>query len=260
MNQDGTGYAIIRHFNYDIEGSTPRTALIQASNGLVYGTTAFSSFTAGGTGGTLFQFGLDGGGFSVVRTFDTDSSGADSRGILDLQPFIILPVQLTSFTAEQSNGRVELEWSTATEENSSHFVVLRSANGTRYDSIGMVAAGISNSVYQFTDHHPLKGMNYYRLKVVDKDGSFRHSRIVSIRIGMDGFTFAPNPVKDKLKIYYPAGIYSLLQVIDGSGKTCLQKRILSTGIMEIDVQGLPAGWYILRLSGSSMHQVKFVKE
>jgi hypothetical protein len=96
-----------------------------------------------------------------------------------------LPVTLVSFTAFYNGDQVDLSWTTATEINNSYFNIERSQDGKHFEAIGKVdGAGNSQAYlnYGFTDHSPLSGIVYYRLKQVDFDGTSAYSviRVVSI--------------------------------------------------------------------------------
>lgn len=85
-----------------------------------------------------------------------------------------LPVKLLSFNASKQGEAVLVEWQTAMEINSNSFVVERSADGIHFSTIATLeGAGNSNAVldYLFTDHAPLTGSNYYRLRQYDLDGA-----------------------------------------------------------------------------------------
>lgn len=123
-----------------------------------------------------------------------------------------LPVNLFSFSGRRTNGGNQLNWVTASEANSAKFVVERSSDGQSYTSITEVAAaGNSNSSrsYGYLDGRPQTGDNYYRLKMVDKDGSFKYSNVV--RIGANSSVMItsvqPNPTT--------AGTRALLVITDG---------------------------------------------
>ncbi|MEN9850571.1 MAG: hypothetical protein RL128_734, partial [Pseudomonadota bacterium] len=80
---------------------------------------------------------------------------------------------LSSFNAFRRGKGVQLEWTTEQELNALRFVVERSTNGRRWDSLLVVAAnGNSNTAvqYQVYDALPLAGECFYRLKQVDEDG------------------------------------------------------------------------------------------
>jgi len=92
-----------------------------------------------------------------------------------------LPISLLKFTGRKATDGHALSWTTASEANSKAFVVERSGNGVNFTGIGTVAAaGNSNSArnYGYLDATPLVGQNQYRLKMLDKDGSFEYSNIV----------------------------------------------------------------------------------
>jgi hypothetical protein len=92
-----------------------------------------------------------------------------------------LPVELTSFTANQNVSGVELRWATATEVSNFGFDIERAnlgsqINQTIWDKIGFISGhGNSNSPnsYSFVDSKPLNGKSQYRLKQIDKNGAFK---------------------------------------------------------------------------------------
>lgn len=93
----------------------------------------------------------------------------------------VLPVELTAFNGILQGNQALLKWSTATEQNSSHFELERSADGVRFQTIHIqAAAGESQSVrnYFYADQSMLPADNYYRLKLVDTDGSSSYSNII----------------------------------------------------------------------------------
>lgn len=94
-----------------------------------------------------------------------------------------LPVTLVDFQGEKEPDAVKLSWETVEEEKISHFVIQRSKNGTIFERIGSAPAiGTSGTqqLYTHKDESPYTGINYYRLKMVDYDGSFSFSNTVSI--------------------------------------------------------------------------------
>ncbi|HKO79629.1 MAG TPA: hypothetical protein VJU78_04500, partial [Chitinophagaceae bacterium] len=114
---------------------------------------------------------------------------------------LVLPVQLISFKAIQQEDKINLEWSTASENNNHHFTVERSVDGTTaWNVIDSVAgSGKTNSLryYRATDNKPLP-VNYYRLKQTDNDGHETFSSIVSVRVNEanPGLRMYPNPVSN----------------------------------------------------------------
>lgn len=98
-----------------------------------------------------------------------------------------LPVELLYFQADShaEDDLVELTWATATETNNDFFTIERSGNTIQSEIIGSVnGAGNSSEIisYRFTDHEPLPGLNYYRLKQTDYDGSFEYTSWQAVQV------------------------------------------------------------------------------
>lgn len=107
-----------------------------------------------------------------------------------------LGVELTDFTAECENGTVNVKWSTASEQNSSHFVVEKSADGEKWMPLTTVpAAGTTTETQQYsvTDVHPLGEISYYRLLQVDTDGAQHNYEMRSANCSLSALTVYPNP-------------------------------------------------------------------
>jgi hypothetical protein len=92
-----------------------------------------------------------------------------------------LPVSGINFTAKLSGNKVNLNWSTESEENSKDFTIERSANGTDFKTIGNVSAAGNATTFQrysFVDKDPLQGIDYYRLILSNMD---EHKEYLGVR-------------------------------------------------------------------------------
>lgn len=183
--------------------------------------------------------------------------------LVRLLSFNPLPVQLTAFTGQIVKTGVELTWNTATEVNSSHFVIERS-NGNSFNAIGRISSGGNSSQvqqYSYTDVQPLTGENFYRLKQVDKDGRFAYSKIVRIIFGSDApyLVAYPNPAKTTVKVGgLTAGAY--LTVVNASGKVISQYRSAGSNY-SLNIQNLNAGVYFICVQqNGKTNTLKVVKE
>lgn len=97
-----------------------------------------------------------------------------------------LPVRFLSFGAIKKQRSVELTWSTAEENNNSHFDIQRSMDGRTWNNVGVVFGNINAGAvnyYQFDDKTIVTGTFYYRLKQVDKDGNFMYSTVKTVHAG-----------------------------------------------------------------------------
>ena len=177
-----------------------------------------------------------------------------------------LPVELLYFTAAPDGREVLCSWATATEQDNDYFTVERSSDGELFEDIGEVdGAGTSHSTlqYAFTDHAPLRGLSYYRLRQTDLDGSDVLSAIVPVWMG-DGpgdvpLVLWPNPAHEVLNIVGTTAGESL-SVWDGSGRLMLEAGTAQQGLTVVDVSRLPEGVYLLRAGTSGHEQVaRFVR-
>ena len=173
---------------------------------------------------------------------------------------MLLPVKLISFSGRLNGTKVDLNWVTASEYNTKHFEVERSGDGQNFIKIAtVIAKGNSSSVtsYDQVDATPLKGLNYYRLKIVDIDGSFEYSRIVIIRIenSMQLITrVTPNPFTGKIDVYLTLTHNTLVdfRFIDINGRMVFNKQV--KGLKGFnwftinDLDRLPSAPYMLHIA------------
>jgi O-glycosyl hydrolase len=91
-----------------------------------------------------------------------------------------LPVDIISFKAAIGDDVVNLNWKVANEKDFSHFEVQKSENANEFNTLGQVnAANLTN--YNFQDNMPSEGNNYYRLKMVDLDGSSSFTKVINVK-------------------------------------------------------------------------------
>ena len=96
------------------------------------------------------------------------------------------PVEFLNITARQKGSGVSVDWSTAQEFNSSKFEIEKSVDGNNgWSYVGTVrGAGNSSALrsYNLYDPRPYSGFNFYRIKQIDKDGQFKYSKTVNVKI------------------------------------------------------------------------------
>ena len=168
-----------------------------------------------------------------------------------------LPVTLISLSGRKVSDGNRLEWVTASEFNSDQFLVERSLDGNGFENIGQVsAAGFSNNItpYQYLDEKPSGGNNYYRLKMIDKDATFRYSNILLLTNGSNGAgsKLYPNPtVSGRQVLMQLEGIERGAVTISISGingqiiKTYRATSTDGTLQMNIPATGMNSGSYLV---------------
>ena len=108
-----------------------------------------------------------------------------------------------NFNGQLLNDQAVLDWSTSSEVNSSRFEVLRSYDGINFSIIGSVPAIGNSSMVQYYKYIDIvvSSTNYYRLKMVDRDGKYQLSNVVTIRKGQVSQRIAiVNPFHNKIEL------------------------------------------------------------
>ena len=184
-----------------------------------------------------------------------------------------LPVEFISLEATTRKPVIEITWATASEQNSSHYLVERSADNETFTRIGTVQAA-GNSQYRldylFVDGAPYKGVNYYRLQQVDLDGNSEQTQTVTATLYAVGGkpTLYPNPATDLLNVAFnsPEEGWATLLVEDAVGRTTEQSTttiLRGEQKVEVPLTGLATGWYNLRIElpdGSMLQGGVFLKQ
>ena len=175
---------------------------------------------------------------------------------------------ILSLTAKQYNQQILLQWQTNFRSNLIQFVVERRNSLSTFSSIGNVAV-IRSGIYSFFDTKPLKDINFYRLKLLAKDGSFTYSKIVEVKMAIATkpiIHLFPNPAKDNLQIQIESYKQTALQlqIISQDGKVLLSHNTTATAgsiLRSINISALPRGNYYLKATMADKDEqvVKFEK-
>jgi len=142
-----------------------------------------------------------------------------------------LPVELTSFMADSKGRIINLKWTTATEVNTLRFEIQRTyitnELNNSWITVGTINAHVNSSTpnnYAFTDNNQEAGKYMYRLKIVDKNGSFTFTETINAAVGLpDQFELKqnyPNPFNPSTVISYslPFDCNVKMSVYDVAGR------------------------------------------
>ncbi|MEP7080115.1 MAG: alpha-amylase family glycosyl hydrolase [Ginsengibacter sp.] len=182
---------------------------------------------------------------------------------------VILPVTLINFSGVKNGNINSLTWNVAAEKNLNYYEVEKSDDGVSFATVGKLNAQ-NKSVYTYNDEqvNSTLAVQYYRLKMVDKDGQFSFSNIINIRRETASWTIAvnPNPYLGDLKITIqsPVNNSGTLLITDMAGKRLVKRELMiNAGKNLIDVNEgavLSKGTYILSLiSGGQSQSIKIFK-
>lgn len=217
---------------------------ITATDGITYG----YSYT--------YVSGNQGDGEYAAFSSTSPGGNAINTGVLancNITP-AVLPIELLSFTGKTIGSFNLLEWETTTEINNDYFTLERSSNATLFSELGTIqGAGNSNTLlhYQFTDNAPLEGVNYYRLKQTDFDGTYSYSNIIALSNNATNFTIWNSSntlfvksdkenLSSSLKIYNLLGELVFEKVFEEN--TSVETSTFSSGIYLVKVQTAKAAF------------------
>jgi len=230
VDSDTLKFARLNGTNWD-----PESAIITGAAG-----------NASGSIGTTSNFDLN----SVNVTFGSTNKYADP-----------LPISLLSFTADCNNdNNIEINWTTATEQNNDYFTLLRSYDGIEYEEIDRImGAGNSNDIlnYTYSDYNTAEENYYYKLQQTDYDGKSvifdaiyvkcQEEKVASLQIVYDN-----NKVYSYLSGVESGNIYTIL-VLDNTGRIVVQESITvnSHNYYSIPTQQLSSGIYSIVYYGNN---------
>ncbi|MEP6683537.1 MAG: alpha-amylase family glycosyl hydrolase [Parafilimonas sp.] len=169
----------------------------------------------------------------------------------------VLAVNWLSFTAQKTGVHtVTLKWSTQSETNNDRFEVERSNDGVSFTKIASINASQTSGTqhYSFPDNNPLNGISYYRIKQVDKDGSYQYSSIQKINLAdvVKRWNIYPNPAKNKATVYALSNYTRAdISVADLRGKIVYHvsmNNVNANQQINIPVQQLAKGIYVIKIS------------
>lgn len=166
-----------------------------------------------------------------------------------------LPLRLTNFNALRKNDHIEISWKTAYEYDIRNFQVEYSFDGRNYQQAQSVTAtnSLNGSAYSVKHFLAQTGTVYYRLRIINADGSDEYSTVVTTSWDkqLNG-AFIPGMVRNNrllLTIYEPS--FTTLRLVSPLGQVMYTRNITGmNGFNEITLPALPQGAYVVHLAGN----------
>jgi hypothetical protein len=215
--------------------------------------------------GTLSRFGAY---YKLTARFATGFSSFGA-GIPGDPPVTTLPVELFSFTASAPDSNIKLDWQSATEENVSHYEVEHSINGRDFEYLtSKAAAGNSSTLTRYGYMHKNQpyGLHYYRLKMVDNDGSYEYSETINVQQTLTNYAAAaifPNPaekgVPTKLTLEADRNESLTIRIMNIHGTEVLahtEEVAKGANTLHLRTHRLAAGMYIVEFTNSQNQRLQ----
>jgi len=187
--------------------------------------------------------------------FTSNATGVDDGFFIDDVTVIksntaTLPSDFLSFRGIVKNQAVQLNWEATMSDLHERFEVERSFDGTYFTSIAKINTSTANN---YTDKTAANGINYYRIKQVDKDGGFKYSRVLNFSIMENRMVNVfPNPVKQFATVEMNGVKNETIRFdfMDQFGRMLKQEeRKISVGLnrMQFDVRSLTNQIYYIKI-------------
>lgn len=243
------------------------------STSFPYGEPYFSGSSGGYTNYTLDVSSFAGNANVAFKfVFKTDNTVIDPGAAIDDftidgPPPAILPVAILDFNAINRYDHAFVYWEIDRLQDLDYFELERSGDGKQFSKLTGVNKKAEKSHYNYQDFEWLQGINYYRLKIFEIDGSVKYSPIKVIHFKSDNLEVEifPNPVNNLLNgfLYNPEINKIEFSIYDISGKHIEQTHIeydAGRHAFSFDVSDYPQGTYFMVLkSGTVKHIMKFLK-
>jgi Secretion system C-terminal sorting domain len=265
----------IRNFVIDADPAYPSTP---SGPGTIANAEYFFDTDPGFGSGTAFSFapGVDVTGINLNTNTASLSPGPHTLYIRTMGPasitnFVsfnvanVVPLQLLSFDATEKSGVVTAEASTTNEQNTHRIELEKSGDGQNFTVLQLLLTHNTPGKhwYRFTDATPQQGINYYRLKMIDKDGRYTHSKIIAVQVGGRlPWLLYPNPAKNSIVLRGSQPDAAVIEIVNAAGAVVLQRSYGAATIEKlVDIASLSKGFYWVRIKyGNSVWVTNFIKE
>ena len=161
----------------------------------------------------------------------------------------VLPVNLLLFTASlRRRSDAFVQWKANEDSGFNHYELEHSADLLSFHfaaRLNKKSGSVAAKDYDFTHTQTVIGKNFYRLKMVDNDGSYKYSEIVQVTVEnqLVGISIVPNPVKNIFQIKTSAVITELqLFSINGS----LLRKVIVAANSPVDISDFRPGNYVVK--------------
>lgn len=211
-----------------------------------YGTISynFTPSTLFGTNTPFFGFTASTGGLSNQQSF--------------CNPQALLPVELINFNATYEYNFIHLTWSTASEHQNKYFEVEHSTDAINWKSFSIIPSkannGDSKSILNYDTYHiqPENGINYYRLKQIDKNNTFEYSGIKTVNFEKQDREpkVFPNPATNEFNILFGDAELHNITIFNSYGQVILENLNQSDASQRFNTASFANGIYYVLITSS----------
>ena len=230
--------------------------------------TTFTVTTPGSYRLAIISGGSTGGGNVRVSVDDL----SENATVLGCMQTLTLPVKLTGFAGSLNNGKINLQWAVAENQNNDHFEVEKSTDGTEFTTAAIVMASSKAGTENYSINETMKSERvYYRLRMFDNNKAVSFSKTLIFEtktvISAGGLRIVNNPATDKLSMTFTSSNNQPVEikVYDLSGRVQINQKInvyQGSNLINLPLtSAFKTGMYAVEVSNGSERLVsKFVKQ
>ncbi len=266
MQESGgnTSGQVTVNFNFaDYNGSSPNPATTYS---MLYNATDGSFATGTNSTVSTLSTTVSGGTVSFAVTASNLPNGYYSI-VYSTTP-VTLPVVISDFTVSGGQqGSAVLDWTIQDGTGIDHFNVEHSTDGNNFSLIGAVQAQTdapTTQDYTYIDSKPAAGLNYYRLEIVNTDGSLTYSGIRTFDAAANlavSISMYPIPTTDMLHILTTGTGQLTIAIFDAQGRMISRISGVAGSIVDVPVSNYRPGAYFVQISSAeSKYTRSFIKE
>jgi hypothetical protein len=264
-------------YRFEHQGLIPSQFYAQNAEYLVF------SVQLSGSGATTLGYKSDYDNFDPVFTVNDDSGNPlwdntsphdiyypnqlQNGNIVYILLNVTLPLELTVFEAKNEESSITLNWTTENEFDFSGFELQRSVDGINFSKIAFLQSTGTNETanYRFTDKDVVSSNPYfYRLKMIDNDGSYSFSGIISgKRLDLRQNELIDITISENSHIEVGFELakedYLTINIFDLNGKVIArQTAFYPAGRINVDFDLSPnqSGIYCIQIGSSEYNRVK----
>lgn len=196
-------------------------------------------------------------------------SSAQVTNLYSYMNTVVLAVNWISFSGEVSGSNINLQWKVPDSKQIDHFEIEHSTDGETFSLIGTLPGSNNptdgNVSFAFADGNPASGINYYRIKQVDVDGTYSYSDIIhfSFQNSFSGIRLLSNPVINNMLVIENPNqqMIQAINIIDIAGRILERKNFQSQNTsLQINLNNLTPGYYFIRVSTTAKTvSIPFIK-
>ncbi|HLY70670.1 MAG TPA: LamG-like jellyroll fold domain-containing protein [Puia sp.] len=196
-------------------------------------------------------------------------SNAEVSNMFTIESAVVLPLTWVSFSGEIAQNKILLQWQTANDKDNDHFNIERSFDAQTFSTIGTLTANghatNANVSFSFEDAGPENGINYYRIKQTDIDGTYTYSKILAFRYQNLSavIKLLSNPVQNSELIILNAGNEAIgeMAIVDLTGRVIMHQQLnTQNGSIQVRLNNLTPGYYFIQVNVSARKiTIPFIK-